>query len=358
MTNEFLKNFHKRIEMVAIVEFITTRVARKTKLRDYGISTEESINLVMLVLCYIMEKSLMEETCTKQDIAGFIRNLDITYFKKNISDEEYLYIADIMIKDCLQNNGIPHYFQTYNYEDDKAENINVKLIDDKRVALDNEGIYSYYMTPQGYRFMFNTLEIEDAMQVSIEQFKLSLSIKKKNFSAARNNADSLYNISKTQIQQINYFIKKVKEDIESAGIEEYEKIYSATFQSIDEQKEGYDSLYQLISKVEESIMDSDRTRLDQEALRKEISNISYIKNRLKFIISEQSHLLLKQQELQKVYNEAIDNILYIGFESRLNFDETVTKRLEKNPDLSYPLIKILRPLFKPEPGRFFNLHWH
>lgn len=310
----------------------------------------------MLTLCFIMEKSLLEETCTKNDIAAFIRKLDTLYLKKNIPDEEYVSIADFLIKDCLLNNGIPHYFSTYNFESGSEERINVKLIDDKRVALENESGYSYYMTPQGYRFMFNTLEIEDAMQVSIEQFKLSLSIKKKNFSAARNNVDSLYNISKTQIQRMNYFIKKVKEDIGSAGIDEYEKIYNATFSSIDEQKEGYDNLYQLIRKVEDGIIESDRGKLDDEAFRKEADNIAYIKNKLKFIISEQSNVLLKQQELQKVYDEAIDNILYIGFDNRLNFEEAVTKKIEENPGLSYPLIRILRPLFKPGVNKFFNLN--
>lgn len=355
MTYEFLENFHKRIEIIAIVDFITTRVSRKTKFKEYGIDTGEFVNLTMLVLCFIMEKSLVEEACTRHDIAAFIRKMDIEYLKKNIPDEEYASVAELLIKDCLQNNGIPYYFDTYNFQTGKEEKINVKLIDDKRVSLENESNYSYYMTPQGYRFMFNTLEIEDAMQVSIEQFKLSLSIKKKNFSAARNNVDSLYNISKTQIQRINYFIKKVREDIGNAGIEEYEKIYNATFASIDEQKEGYDNLYGLIRKAEDSIIESSRTKLDQEALHTEINNISYIKNRLKFIINEQSNLLLKQQELQKIYNEAIDNILYIGFENRLDFEEVITKRLEENPDLSYPLIAILRPLFKPSLNRFFNL---
>jgi len=355
MTYEFLESFHKRIEIIAIVDFITTRVSRKTKFKEYGIDTPKSINLAMLVLCFIMEKSLVEEICTKNDIAAFIRRMDIEYLKKNIPDTEYAVISETLIKDCLQNNGIPYYFSTYNFQSGKEENINVKLIDDKRVSLDNESNYSYYMTPQGYRFMFNTLELEDAMQVSIEQFKLSLSIKKKNFSAARNNADSLYNISKTQIQRINYFIKKVKEDIGSAGIEEYEKIYNDTFSSIDEQKEGYDNLYELIRKAEDSIIENSREKLNGEDINKEINNISYIKNRLKFIINEQSNLLLKQQELQKIYNEAIDNILYIGFDNRLDFDEVITKKLEENPDLAFPLIQILRPLFKPNLNKFFNI---
>lgn len=210
MIYDFLKDFHRRIEIVAIVEFITTRVSRKMKFREFEFDSSEAINLVMLVLCFIMEKSLVEDTCTKNDITGFIRRLDIEHLKKGISDDEYVDIADYLIKDCLQNGGIPHYFKTYNFESGKEERINVKLIDDRRVAYEQETAYSYYMTPQGYRFMFNTLDIEDAMQVSIEQFKLNLSIKKRNFNAARNSVDGLFNISKTQLQRMNYFIKRVK----------------------------------------------------------------------------------------------------------------------------------------------------
>ena len=355
MTYDFLKDFHRRAEIVAIVDFITTRVSRKTKFREYELDVSEAINLVMLVLCFIMEKSLVEETCTKNDVAGFIRRLDIDYLRKSIPDEEYLNIADYLIKDCLQNSGIPHYFSTYNFETDREEKVNVKLIDDRRVSVGNESVYSYYMTPQGYKFMFNTLEIEDAMKVSIEQFKLGISIKKRNFNAARNNVDSLFNISKTHIQRINYFIKRVKEDIGGAGIEEYEKIYNSTFSSINEQKEGYNNLYELIGKAENSIMESNQASIGKETLNKEIENITYIKNRLKLLINEQSNLLLKQQELQKIYNEAVDNILYIGFENRLNFEEAVTKKMEENPALAYPLIKVLRPLFKPELDKLFNI---
>jgi len=355
LTYDFLKDFHRRAEIVAIVDFITTRVSRKTKFREYELDVSEAINLVMLVLCFIMEKSLVEETCTKNDVAGFIRRLDIDYLRKSIPDEEYLNIADYLIKDCLQNSGIPHYFSTYNFETDREEKVNVKLIDDRRVSVGNESVYSYYMTPQGYKFMFNTLEIEDAMKVSIEQFKLGISIKKRNFNAARNNVDSLFNISKTHIQRINYFIKRVKEDIGGAGIEEYEKIYNSTFSSINEQKEGYNNLYELIGKAENSIMESNQASIGKETLNKEIENITYIKNRLKLLINEQSNLLLKQQELQKIYNEAVDNILYIGFENRLNFEEAVTKKMEENPALAYPLIKVLRPLFKPELDKLFNI---
>jgi hypothetical protein len=355
VTYEFLKTFHKRAEIVAMTDFIITRVSKKVRLKEYGISTNEAINLVLLVLCYIMEKSLVEEFCTKSDIAAYIGKVDSLYLKKNIPDAAYSFIADFIVKDCLLNNGLPFYFNTYNFEMEKEENINIKLIDDKRIELDGEGTYSYYMTPQGYKFMFNTLEIEDALQVSMEQFKLSLSIKKKNFSAARMNVDNLLNIGKTQIQKINYFIKRVKEDIGGAGIEDYERIYNDTFASLDEQKQGYDNLYEMIEHVELALMENATASMDQEKLSQEIDNISYIKNKLKFMISEQTKLLLKQQELQQVYDAAIDNILYIGFESRIDFETVILKKVEEAASFPKTLLSVLRPLFKPNILKSFNL---
>ncbi len=37
MTYDFLKDFHRRAEIVAIVDFITTRVSKKTRFREYGL---------------------------------------------------------------------------------------------------------------------------------------------------------------------------------------------------------------------------------------------------------------------------------------------------------------------------------
>ena len=63
MTYEFSKNFHKRLEIVAIAAFLTERVSRKQRLKEYHLNGSEAVNLVMLVLLFIMEKSLVEETC-------------------------------------------------------------------------------------------------------------------------------------------------------------------------------------------------------------------------------------------------------------------------------------------------------
>ncbi len=109
----------------------------------------------------------------------------------------------------------------------------------------------------------------------------------------------------------------------------------------------------MISRVQSSMEPKDGTNL--KALEKAREDLIYIRKKLVMIITEQSKLLLKQQELQKIYNEAVDELLYIGFENRMNFEDTVLKKLEDDITLSEPLIKVLRPLFKPQVNHFFNL---
>lgn len=355
MAYDFLNVFHKRMEIVAIIEFLVSKTTRKALLKESGFEEEESINLILSVLCFIMEKSLLDEPCAKEDIASFIRTLDAEYFKKGIPDENYAALTDYIIRDCLQNGGVPYYFRTLNYETGKSIEINVKLIDDKRIIAHEKKIFSYYLTPQGYKFMFNTLEIEESMQVSIEQLKLSLSIRKRNFGAARQSVDNLYNICRSQIQKIEYFIKKVKEDIGAAGIDEYEQMYNDTFSALKEQKDGYEDLYRIICDSEEALLIDDKMKTSKE-LTGDIDSIIYIKHKLKFIMGEQSKLLLKQQELQKIYTEAIDNILYIGFENRLDLESTLLNRIEENPGLIKAMTGILRPLFMPSPNSFYNIN--
>lgn len=320
MAYDFLDTFHKRMEIIAIVEFIISKISRKPQFKECGFDEEESINLILLVLCFIMEKSLIEESCTKDDIASYIRTLDAEYFKKEIPDGEYIDLTNYIIKDCLQNDGIPYYFSSYNYKEEKPIKINVKIIDDKRIIIDGNKAFSYYLTPQGYKFMFNTLEIEESMQISIEQLKLSISIRKRNFSSARQSADNLFNICRSQIQKINYFIEKVKEDIGSAGIDEYEEIYNNTFASLEEQKQGYESLYRIILTSEEELISDDRLKYSSD------------------------------------FAEAIDNILYIGFENRLDFEEIFLNRIEKSPNSINAISKILRPLFRPSFSGIYNIN--
>lgn len=353
MSYDFLKDFHRRMDIVAIIEFIVKKINRKSTFKEFGFDDNESINLVMLVLCFIMEKSLLEEPCTREDISVYLRTLDVDYFNKEISDEDYPKLANYIVRDCLQNSGTPYYFTTHDYALNQKKEVNVKLIDDKRISRGNEKFFSYYLTPQGYKFLFNTLEIEEAMQVSIEQFKLTLAIQKRNFSSAKTNVDNLLNLCKTQIHKINYFIKRVREDISTAGLEEYETIYNDTFATISEQTEGYQNLYEVIESTERALLAED---ISKENLSGEIESIWYIKEKLTFIITEQTSLLLKQQELQKIYNDAIDNILFIGFENRLNIEEDIIKKVDENPNHMYKTIPILRPLFMPQVYKIFNIN--
>ena len=86
----------------------------------------------------------------------------------------------------------------------------------------------------------------------------------------------------------------------------------------------------------------------------DIKNIDYIKSRLQQLLGEQIKLFNEQQTLVEVYEEAINNVLYIGFENRLNIEKDILEPFEANTIAIEGLAEILRPLFLPHVNKQFN----
>ena len=79
MRYDFLKHFPKRMKHVGLYAVLFTGPAcKKTTWQKYGfVRADEQINLIFAVLLYIMEQSLKEEYCTKDDIGVFIDELNM-----------------------------------------------------------------------------------------------------------------------------------------------------------------------------------------------------------------------------------------------------------------------------------------
>jgi hypothetical protein len=72
-------------------------------------------------------------------------------------------------------------------------------------------------------------------------------------------------------------------------------------------------------------------------------------------LGEQIKLYSEQQTLAEVYDEAISNVLYIGFENRLDIEKDILVPLEKNSLSLEGIGQILRPLMKPKLSNHFNV---
>ena len=349
---KFLDNYHKRMEQVAIHHYLNEISSIRDELRKTEFSRQQILGLIIQLLCFIMEKSLLEQSCTIRDMETYVE-----YLMKEQgfleSDIDYGNLVNHLVKTSLQNNGRPYYFSYYNFKDGKEENLHIRLIEDSIIQVDGEDRFSYNLTAQGFQFLFSTLEVEEALQMSFEQLKLKYAIQKRNFGSARESVDNLFTLNRKQIQKIREYIVQIKEDIGLFTSENYESTYRTTFDTLSEQNEKHEELYKLITMTKNQYMEQnmDEGTSDMED---DLKNMDYIRSRLQQLLGEQRKLFNEQQTLGDVYNEAISNVLYIGFENRLNMEKDIVEAFEEGVMSLDGMAKILRPLLMPDLKRNFN----
>ncbi len=349
---QFLDNYHKRMEQVAIHHYLNEISSIRDELRKMEFSRQQILGLIIQLLCFIMEKSLLEQSCTMKDMETYVEYL----MKKQgflESDMDYGNLVNHLVKTSLQNNGRPYYFSYYNFKEEKEENLHIRLIEDSIIQVDGADSFSYNLTAQGFQFLFSTLEVEEALQMSFEQLKLKYAIQKRNFGSARESVDNLFTLNRKQIQKISEYIVQIKEDIGLFTTENYENTYRTTFDTLSEQNEKHEELYKLITMTKNQYMEQnmDEGTSDMED---DLKNMDYIRSRLQQLLGEQRKLFKEQQTLGDVYNEAIGNVLYIGFENRLNMEKDIVEAFEENVLSLDGMANILRPLMMPDLKRNFN----
>lgn len=351
---EFLNNFHKRMELVAIHHFMNEIAAVKEGLRQTALDKREALNLLMQLLCFIMEKSLLEQSCTLKDMAAYIEFLHV---KQSIDDHgvDYEELAKYLVRDALQNKGKPYYFESYDFSVQKSTSYFIRLVEDRLIQVEGKEDFSYSLTAQGFQFLFSTLEIEEALQMNFEQLRLKYAIQKRNFGSAKESVDNLFTLNRKQILKIQEYIRQIKEDIGMFSGQDYEETYRTTFDTLSEQKEKHEELYTLIMTTKEQYVNQHMER-ENAKLEEDLKHIDYIQSRLQQLLGEQLKMFKQHQTLSEVYDEAISNILYIGFENRLNIEKDILEPFEENVHAFEGMANVLKPLFLPKMKRIFNFN--
>jgi hypothetical protein len=127
MEYDFLKQFPRRMKNVGMYAVLLKQIIYKSTLKQFGFETlEEQITLVFAVMLYIMEMSLKDEICTISDICRFMDEINIRYFKKDISYEQMKEITDFVVNVVLGNSGEAMYFDCYDFEKGEFERKNIQ----------------------------------------------------------------------------------------------------------------------------------------------------------------------------------------------------------------------------------------
>ena len=354
---EYLKGFDKRMEFFAIVESIAKRRNTNNRIENLFEDTQLD-NIIMSVLVYIMEVTLTEEQeCTLENIIQFVKEI-LPKYKKTVSMEDAKEIARYIVKDILQNKGTVRNYQIMDYEDG-YKGIAVRLVSDK---INNNGKIVYELTKQGYDFLFRTKEVEDELGFQIEEIKLKMLIKKKNYKGAIKQSKEIIRRLISQKKQFLQFEEKLKSNINEMSNEKYEELINNTNILIEEEYEEMKQIDDLIMKSKVHIEQEEKKHnsLD-ENIKKAKREIFAISKNVKMALRYQRQLLIQVQSLKKLYLQLLEDAISFSKKKRYNFEKVILNPLEKldirNSMQIYNIYgKLVNPLFLAGAKKRLNLN--
>lgn len=354
--HNFLEGFEKRMEIIGIVESIVNRKNRNMELERL-FNDNDFINLVFSVLLYIMEKTLSEDSdCDSEHIANFIESILKKYYNINIDKTKITQLTSYIIKNVLQNEGVPYYFQAINYSSNTKRNITIRLITDRVLEINGSHKINYSLTDQGYDFLFRTKEVDQEIKMTIEELKLRELIKRKNFKKAHEQSLELIQMVRQKKKEIQNFIAKIKENIHDAHIDEYEKLINSTYDLLNEEYDLLIEIMDMSKKSEDKIkQEYELSKNLDESLKKAQSEIKMINNNIKTVLSEQKDLILNRQSLSKVYIDIIGDSFIYSMENRFDIEEVILRQMEQHVEMAERFWMLVNPIFLPNVYKNLNL---
>ena len=349
---DFLEGFEKRMGFAAVVDSIVNRKNTNMEIEGW-FQGEELDNLFFTLLVYIMEQTLNEnDECTLENIARFLDDILPAYQKKWPFDQ-VMRLAEYMVKDILQNKGTVKNYGIMDYGR-QWHDIQVRLISDK-ITADNKIIYQ--LTDQGYDFLFRTKEIDKEMDFKLEQLKLKMLLKRKNYKHALKQSRDLISMLRQKKREMESFIDRVRQNIHTIDRGEHERLLLETYNLIDEEYEDMLEMKEAVVKDEDRIgREIDESGYSDETMNNALYNLNLIKRNIQIVIGEQRNLIGKRFNMNDIYEETIRNSFYASVVKRFDFQKEIMDEMEKvNSKNVSNLWKLMTPLCMPSLDKKMNL---
>jgi hypothetical protein len=350
---DFLNNFHKRMEKLSYSFLIDNKVSTGNTFKENFDSTE-LINIVYTLMCYVLDKSLKDEECTLKNMSSFLDELIERYYNKDLEYEEIEKITKYIVYKILRNNGQPFIFTTIDYSNNNKIDFRYHLLQQKTSKSDSNKS-TFYLTQEGYRLILGALEVDEKTQVDINQMILELSLKKKNFSQGLMAVENLSNLITSQINVLNNFIYKTRENIFSLDQKDFEKNFLTNIEVLKEQSKKFDELKNTITCEQDRISKSQKGISEDEF--ESLKQLGRIKKLLVDISFKAGDLISKHFQFKSEYIKALEEASYYYSSRKINIKEDIIKPFENTPDTIYDLYKLFNPLFKSNIPKKFNINY-
>jgi phage host-nuclease inhibitor protein Gam len=351
---EFLTGFYERMEFIAVVDSIVNRKNKNNEIEDL-FCDHELDNMIMSVLLFIMEKTLLEDDdCTIDSISDFLMNTSEIY-KNGLSQNQIEMLSRYIVKDILQNKGET---RTYNAMDfgGGIKPLRIRLINDK---LNNNNKVIFSLSDQGYNFLFRTKEVDKELGFTMEELKLRELIKRKNYKKAVEQSRELVRMLLSKRNDLNRFEHSLKSSIFSVDVAEYESLINDTHGILEQEYQIMSDIRQMIDLSKKHLREEELSRgfLDND-MKTAKAEISAISKNINNTINFQRILIVKLVSLKTVYLEILKEAFSQQQVKRFDFEKEILGRLESLDDLARisDIRKgLLSTLFMPQVDESLNL---
>ncbi len=350
---EFLNNFHKRMEKLSYSFLIDYKVSTLTTFKEYFTSIQ-LINLVYSLMCFVLDRSLKDEECTLNNMAVLLGDLCANYYDKVLTEEEAYDITHFIVYKILRNDGKPFIFNTMDYSVKEKKVFDFHLLQQRNSKVDNNKS-TFSLTKEGYRLILGALEVDEKTQIDINQMILELSLKKKNFSQGLLAVENLNNLITAQINVVNNFIYKTRENIFSIDQRDFEENFLKNIDVLKDQNKKFDELKETI------IIEEERLSKSQGEISKEnydsLRQLGKIKELLITISYKAGELITGHFHFKEEYKKALEEASFYYNNKRINIKDDLIKPVEKDASKLGSIFKLFNPLFKASITKKFNINY-
>ena len=359
MQYEFLNNFPRRMKYVGLYALLVRSIISKTSWNDFGFEKDdERINLVFSILLFIMEKSLLEESCTLDDIAAFIDDLNNSCYKKPISYNDSVRLADFIVNVILSNEGRQMTFEGYDYAENDYHTIHIRYLKNSIIYSELETKRtSYILTDDGYNLLLSTLEVEKNLQIPIQVMIFKLHIEKQSYDKAVDNIRTIFQSIRIQCQKIRDAMQRIRRNALEYSVDEYKETLEENLTTIRETKDKFQRYRELvnsrISEYEEhEIQLSSLSDDDMEKLK----NLKIIGNYLSMVIEEHQKILSTHMDLKDLYSKELEGLSQVSLIKRFSLQTEVYEKILEHPEALERLDMFFTPLLRSDPEKIYNLN--
>lgn len=233
-----LDRFEERMRFVSFfaqLAFQTGPTKRAWKTSGFGTSQQEQFTLLVMVMLFIMERSINEEACTKDDIAEFIEATDRAIWHRGMTSEQCRGLSQFIVDTLLINDGTLMTFRTYSSATGGLVDIPVQFVRDEYWQPDSrtDKRITYRMTDIGYSCLFATLELEDSTSVPLQRLIVSYLLNQGDFDNALQHVRKINQTLKQQKQKLADDIHAIRQNVSEYRIDRYGDTMDAMFAEID-----------------------------------------------------------------------------------------------------------------------------